>query len=127
MSFPTFPQHGELPATPLPPREAQRGPAGFEKLPAHVLGRGRHRAEHGGLGPDPRRTLLCPLRTGPVRAAQHKQRASSVRATVPPCSLPLRVPGRHPQSAEREKVGSQGGAGSVPTLALGVGDAWDGA
>lgn len=84
MSFPTFPQHGELPATPLPPREAQRGPAGFEKLPAHVLGRGRHRAEHGGLGPDPWRTLLCPLRTGPVRGAQHKQRASSVRATVPP-------------------------------------------
>lgn len=129
MSFPTFPQHGELPATPLPPREAQRGPAGFEKLPAHVLGRGRHRAEHAeASGPDPRRTLLCPLRTGPVRAAQHKQRASSVRATVPPplpaTPRPRKTP---PVCRDRVKVGSQGGAGSVPTLALGVGDAWDGA
>lgn len=70
MSFPTFPQHGELPATPLPPREAQRGPAGFEKLPAHVLGRGRHRAEHAkasGLTPGAR---SC-ARSGQAPCVEH--------------------------------------------------------
>lgn len=70
MSFPTFPQHGELPATPLPPREAQRGPAGFEKLPAHVLGRRRHRAEHAeasGLTPGAR---SC-ARSGQAPCVEH--------------------------------------------------------
>lgn len=114
MSFPTFPQHGELPATPLPPREAQRGPAGFEKLPAHVLGRGRHRAEHGGLGPDPRRTLLCPLRTGPVRGAQHKQRASSVRATVPPAPCHSASPEDTPSLQRQSEGGVPGWRGLCP-------------
>lgn len=128
MSFPTFPQHGELPATPLPPREAQRGPAGFEKLPAHVLGRGRHRAEHAGASGLTPGARSC-ARSGQAPCVEHS--TSREPALYVPQSPPLPATPRPrktpPVCRDRVKVGSQGGAGSVPTLALGVEDAWDGA
>lgn len=70
---------------PLPPREAQQGPAGFETLQAHVLGRGRHRAKPRGLSPQ--RSPRARSGQALVRGAQDKRGASCVRATVRPHSV----------------------------------------